>query len=171
MKRSRRLLWLLALLISLPVAYCGLETWMYWDAYQRVVVWDEWAVALPGGGSVTYRNQSPRMRLMGPADTEKILTWVRPEGQSQDYPIESIGGGYRDLELRVRKDGKAIWLISHDWKRIVATLDLQSGRFTGGLFGTVYHWGEDGQDESAASGHPKWAQFKGGRSLGRKKFS
>ena len=169
MKWSRRYLWIVLLLVAIPAFYYGMVKWQIWNNYSRPVVWQNWAIALSKGGSVTYRNQSPRMRVAGPADTEKLLIWVRPDGQTQEYPISSIGGAYTDIEFRIRQDGKGLFLISWDWKKIIATLDLSSGRFTGDD-GTVYDWGADGQNESAQPGHPKWARFNAGRSLGLRKF-
>ncbi|RYX84695.1 hypothetical protein EON83_08650 [bacterium] len=172
MKLSPRRLWIAALLLLIPITYAGwrqYENYLWWDAYERPIVNDSWTVALPDGGSVIYRNQAPRMRLMGPADTQKLLRWQRPDGRSHDYPISNGGGGYRDLELRLRTDGKALWLISWDWKKIVATLDLKTGRFTG-EGGVAYNWNVDGQDESDSAEHPKWAKMNAGRSLGHHKF-
>ncbi|BCM88538.1 hypothetical protein IAD21_00371 [Abditibacteriota bacterium] len=172
MKLPSRRTWLILTLLLAPLAWASdkaYRRYVWWDNFERIIVYDSWTVALPQGGSVTYRNQAPRMRpIIGPADTQKILQWTKPDGQSNDYPISFGGGGYHDIELRMRADGKALWLISWDWREVVATLDLQTGTFTGE--GVVYHWGVEGQDESAPSGTPAWANLKRGRSLGRKKF-
>lgn len=168
MKRSRLYVLLAVLLIATPVAVYGVGKWLFWNSYVREVVRQEWSVVLPPGGSVAYRNQSPQMRFMGPADTTKLLIWTKPDGYQQEYPISSIGGDYGDIEFRIRQDGKAVWLVAWDWKEVVATLDLSSGRFTDGS-GTVYD--KDGrQNDNAQISLPKWAKLKGGLSLGRKKF-
>ena len=166
--RSKRYLWIALLVIVVPAAYYGIEQWWFWSKYVRPVVWQSWHVALPQGGAVEYRNQSPRMRMVGPADTTKLLIWTKQDGHTQEYPIDIVGGGYRDLEIRIRDNEKGIWLVAWDWKEIVATLDLNSGRFTGAR-GVPYD--RNGlQNESAQSGHPKWATMRGGRSLARRKF-
>lgn len=168
MRWPRRYLWVVCLLIAVSASYYGIVQWKVWNDYSRSVIWQNWRVDLPRGGSVTYRNQSPRMRLAGPADTEKSLIWVKPDGKSQEYPISSIGGGYNDVEFRSRQDGRTVWLISWNWNKIVATLDLDNGRFTG-EGGAVYDRSGQ-QNESAQHGHPKWAKMNGGRSLARRKF-
>ncbi len=170
MKRWFRLWWFALFLVAAPISYSGWQRWQFWNDYERIVIWDSWTVALPRGGSVTYRNQSPRSRpVIGPADSQKFLLWQRPDGRTHDYPISNIGGGYSDLEVRLRPDGQALWLISWDWKKVVATLDLKSGRFTGEGSG-AYDWNFEGQDESASGELPKWAKMNSGRSLGRKHF-
>lgn len=160
--------WLIIGVLTLPVAVTSGLIADYWNNFIRVVVSDRRSVALPDGGVITYVNQSPRSRLMGPADTKKLLIWVKPDGEVRECPISDMGGGYRDLELRIRADGKAIWLILRDWNKIKASIDLSRGRCYG-EDGIVYD--RDGlQNESTQSGFPQWAQSKGGHLLGLKQF-
>src|SRR5688500_2275704 len=102
------------------------------------------------------------MRSFGPADTQKRLTWVSSKGESQVYPISEIGGGYPELEVRIRADSQAIWLVARDRQEVVATLDLISGQFTGGG-GTLY----DSRAEQSTKGpiRVSWASLNGGKLL------
>ena len=165
MKRSRPYLWVVIAVIAVPVAFCGAEKR---HSQPSSATGHNWRVFLPRGGSGMYRSQPQERLIIGPADTVKTLTWVKPNGSKQDYPISEIGADYQDLEIRIRQDGRAIWLISWDQKKIAATLDLNSGRFTDGA-GDIYDRNGQ-QNESAQQGIPKWAKMKGGRSLARKRF-
>jgi hypothetical protein len=107
------------------------------------------------------------MRILGPADTEKRLTWVRSYGRSQSYPISSIGAGYVELEVRLREDGQAVWLVSLDEKSVVASLDLMTGKFTSAS-GAVYD--AQGIQSTEESGKPAWARTTEGKILARRSF-
>jgi hypothetical protein len=168
MRRQKRYWWIALLTLVVPAALFGFEQWLHRSEYVRPVVWQSWHLTLSQGGAVEYRNQSPRMRTMGPADTTKLLIWTKLDNRTQEYQIDMIGGGYQDLEARISDDKKRIWLIAWDWNQIVATLDLNNGRFTGAR-GTPYD-SNGVQNDMRQSGYPKWATMKGGRSLGRRKF-
>jgi hypothetical protein len=107
------------------------------------------------------------MRILGPADTDKRLTWIRPYRPRQSYPISFIGAGYDELEVRLREDGQAIWLVSLNEKSVVATLNLRTGKFTSDG-GAVYD--AQGKQSTVESGTPGWATMTGGRILARRSF-
>lgn len=167
-KRVRRYGWLTVLALLVPVGAYGLMRWQVWDAYYRVHTWNEWSVLLPQGGSLTYRNQSPRLRLAGPADTNKILVWQQADGRTHEYHISDYGGGYRDIEMKMRPDGTGVYLVAWDWKEVVAALDFKNNLFVG-EGGVIYE--PDGTQNTEREGFPAWANLREGRSLGHKKFS
>src|SRR5262249_33612915 len=139
---------------------------LWWYEFELMATWDSWRVPLPGGGSVRYASRSPQMRFFGPADTEKTLTWNRPEGPSQSYPIVCGGGGFDGLEIRLREDARTLWLVDLGKKAVVATLDLTTGKYTSD--GAVYS--ADGEQSMDEFGTPAWATRKGGRVLAQKTF-
>ncbi len=166
-RRARRRWIAVVTLLMLAALGFGARKAIWWYNFAQPVTRDSWLVRLPGGGSIRYANRSPRMRILGPADTEKTLTWFRSAGPPQPYPIASIGGGYEELEVRLRKDGQAVWLVSPGEKSVVATLDLRSGKFAS-AGGAVYDArGEQSTDES---GTPGWATTTGGRVLAHRRF-
>jgi hypothetical protein len=163
----KRLLKVLAILAAAMLLGAAGLFGVYWYNWEQQVVWNSWAVPLPGGGSVEYRNQSPRTHSFGPSDTTKLLVWKNPRGRERQYQIGMTGAGYRGLELRGRDDGGAIWLIATDRNQVVATLDLANGQFTDEDGGVI-----DSRREQSTemAGHPKWATLSSGRVLGRKDF-
>jgi hypothetical protein len=164
--RRARWLWIAAAALIVAAGVFRLaERALWWYRFEQFVAWDSWLVPLPQGGSIHYEDRSPRMHLFGPSDSEKTLTWIRADGSSQSYPISGVGGGYLGLELHLRKDGQAIWLVSLDQNRIVAPLDLGTGRFTS-EDGTVYD--ARGNQSTGASRTPAWASRTGGRVLARR---
>lgn len=87
----KRLLKALAVLAgAMSLAAAGLYG-VYWVNWEQQVVWDRWAVSLPKGGSVEYRNQSPRTHSFGPSDTTRLLLWRDPRGRERVYLIDMIG--------------------------------------------------------------------------------
>jgi len=125
-------------------------------------------VDLPNGGRLTYQSIALKRIMIGPADSMKRLIWKKKDGQLQEYPISSIGGGYGEVEFRIRADGNAVWLVDCAGKKVAATLNLINTRFTAS--GGVMYWGDFGYSDSETSATPKWATLTGGKSLGRKKF-
>ena len=148
-----------ATFLGTPSAYYGYRRWLRWHNFGQMVTWDKWTVALPGGGSVEYLNQSPRERLLGPADTKKSLIWTSSGGKGHKYSLGSIGAGYSDLEMRLRGDRHGLWFIDWGQRRIVACLEFNTGRF--------YSLDSARSEEE---GLPLWATWRGGISLGRRKF-
>jgi len=106
------------------------------------------------------------MHCFGPVDSDKSLTWTKPDGSTQSYPISLVGGGFPELEVRLREDGQALWLVSPDRRGAIATLDLQTGEFTAD--GGVYD--SHGEQSMDRSGTPRWAGMTAGRVLAHKRF-
>jgi hypothetical protein len=167
MKRTRLYLLGITVVLAVLATGYGVEKWWFWHNYVRPVTWESWAITLPDGSIVRYTNQSPRMSSFGPADSTKRLTYVRPDGRSREYPISLFGGGYQEIEVRLRADRRAVWLIASDWKQVVATLDLDSGAFTG-EGGVVYD--QEGNQSMDAIGAPAWASLNGGEHIASKRF-
>src|SRR5258708_4628267 len=160
LSRRAKLLWIGAVILmgSAALSYdIGRVIW--WHDFVQPVTDVSWLVSLPGGGSIRYTDCSPRMRYFGPADSEKRLAWLRPDGRAQSYPISNVGGGYREMEVRLREDDQALWLVSLDQKSIIATLDLQTGEFTAN--GVIYD--AQGEQNMYESGGARGGGGKGGR--------
>lgn len=128
------------------------------------VTQSRWTFNLPDGGSITYQTQSPLMHFsFAPNGNHQYLAWQPPAGGRLAFPMGM--GGHRTLQARIRGDHRALWLIDRDDQEIIATLDLDSAKFTG-EDGIVYK--SDGSQPGEDYPLPSWATLDGGKVLAEK---
>jgi hypothetical protein len=147
------------------------------------------SVSMPDGTVLTFTEEEYQALVISPSDVRSRLIVRPPVGDAYERTINEFGGGYDDVEIRCREDGRAIWVV--EWTTYSCAT---SGRPRGGRYPTVraaldldsgYFWGEGDLDvtywdDSAlhgeywhppgTPGYPMWARPDRGMTLVRHRF-
>jgi hypothetical protein len=77
--------------------------------------------SLPMGGFVIFQS-----RIVG-RETDDRLTWIRADGQRQEFWVDRIHAGFEYVTIRLRDNGKGVWVEAYG--KVGASLDLTTGEF------------------------------------------
>ena len=98
---------------------------------------------LPDGGYIVFQS-----RVIG-RETDDRLTWVTKDGLRRHFWVDRIHCGFGYVTLKLRDDGKGIWVESDG--KVGASLDLATGEFRA-EFDTQFEWAKYGQGKAIAEG-------------------
>jgi len=150
---------------SLPLVLTGMGLFLCAGCGQpcsRTFGTTSWSVGSFGTISV-YKTQE---RVDFPPSTAKFLEWHVSPAETRTFLINDSHAGYEDVELRIRDDGKAIWLVEnrgHTAPAVRAILHLEEGWFYGES--AVYFWERRSRGDPRLADAVKWATVDGGHEL------
>ncbi|MCK4625121.1 MAG: hypothetical protein KAV00_07420 [Phycisphaerae bacterium] len=106
---------------------------------------------LPDGGQIIFQS-----RAMG-RESDDRLTWIRKDGKRHDYWVDRVHGGFLYVVIKVREDGKGMWVESDE--KVGASLDLETGEFRSEI-DPQFEWARYGEGQTIAEGKTwSWRQL------------